>query len=244
MIMDMETLLANMPVLWAGALRTLELMIYTLMGGLIIALPVAFARNSSVRWRRIFAHGFIFVFRGAPLLVIIFLLYYGLPQIPGIKESPVWLLIERPMPVAVLALSLNSAGFLAEIMAGALRNVPAGEVEAARAFGLNRFQVLRRIIAPNAARLGIRPYGNEVVFVLKGTAVVNFITITDLVGAANQVYFNTFDPITPLLVAGAMYLVIVFIVLGLVNWGERRLRPWEHAELGQIRIPAIAEGRP
>ena len=235
MIMDAETLVANLPLLWAGALRTLELMIYTLLGGFLIALPVAFARNSSAAAQRAFAHAFIFVFRGAPLLVIIFLLYYGLPQIPGIKETPVWLVIERPMPVAVLALSLNSAGFLAEIIAGALRNVPVGEVEAARAFGLNRLQVLWRIVTPNAARLGIRAYGNEVVFVLKGTAVVNFITITDLVGAAHQIYFNTFDAITPLLVAGAIYLVIVFAILMLVGWMERRLTPWTHARV----VPVI-----
>jgi His/Glu/Gln/Arg/opine family amino acid ABC transporter permease subunit len=240
MIMDMETLIANLPVLWAGALRTLELMTYTLLGGFLIALPVAFARNSPVAGWRAFAHAFIFVFRGAPLLVIIFLLYYGLPQIPGIKQTPVWLLIERPMPVAVLALSLNSAGFLAEIMAGALRNVPAGEVEAARAFGFNRLKVLWRIVAPNAARLGIRAYGNEIVFVLKGTAVVNFITITDLVGAANQVYFNTFDPITPLLVAGAMYLVVVFLILGLVAWAERRLTPWKYVRIAAVRMPSAA----
>jgi His/Glu/Gln/Arg/opine family amino acid ABC transporter permease subunit len=235
-MMDAETLVANLPLLWAGALRTLELMSYTLLGGFLIALPVAFARNSSRAGPRAFAHAFIFVFRGAPLLVIIFLLYYGLPQIPGVKETPIWLLIERPMPVAVLALSLNSAGFLAEIIAGALRNVPAGEVEAARAFGLNRLQVLWRIIAPNAARLGIRAYGNEVVFVLKGTAVVNFITITDLVGAANQVYFNTFDPITPLLAAGAIYLVIVFVILTLVGRIERRLTPWTYGRV----MPVIA----
>jgi His/Glu/Gln/Arg/opine family amino acid ABC transporter permease subunit len=241
MIMDAETLVANLPLLCAGALRTLELMIYTLVGGFLIALPVAFARNSSATARRAFAHAFIFVFRGAPLLVIIFLLYYGLPQIPGIKETPVWLLIERPMPVAVLALSLNSAGFLAEIIAGALRNVPVGEVEAARAFGLTRLQVLWRIVAPNAARLGIRAYGNEVVFVLKGTAVVNFITITDLVGAANQVYFNTFDPITPLLAAGAIYLVIVFAILILVGRIERLLTPWAYVRIEPVTMAREAQ---
>ena len=103
------------------------------------------------------------------------------------------------------------------------------EVEAARAFGLSRLQTFARIIAPNATRLALRSYGNEAVFVLKGTAVVNFITITDLVGAANQVYFNTFDPFTPLFAAGAFYLVIVFAMLQLVRWAERRLNPWAHA---------------
>ena len=92
-----------------------------------------------------------------------------------------------------------------------------------------RLQTRVRIIAPNATRLALRAYGNEAVFVLKGTAVVNFITITDLVGAANQVYFNTFDPFTPLFAAGAFYLVIVFAMLQLVRWAERRLNPWAFA---------------
>jgi polar amino acid transport system permease protein len=226
MIMDFATLVSYLPLLATGAVRTLELLLYTLVLGFIIAFPVAQARNSTDMRLRAFAHAFVFFFRGAPLLVIVFLLYYGLPQILGIKDSPVWFLIERPMPVVVFALSLNSAGFLTEIIAGALRNVPKGEIEAARAFGFSRRQTLLRFITPNAARLGIRAYGNEVVFVLKGTAVANFVTVTDLVGAANQVYFNTFDPITPLLVAGLIYLAIVFFILVIIKRVELRLSPW------------------
>ncbi len=226
MMMSFETLVSNLPLLMAGAMRTLQLLLYTLVFGFAIALPVAQARNAKDARLRAFAHAFIFLFRGAPLLVVVFLLYYGLPQIPGIKESPIWLLIERPMPVAVFALSLNSAGFLADVIANALRNVPKDEIDAARAFGFTRWQTFIRFVARSAARLGIRAYSNEVIFVLKGTAVVNFITITDLVGAANQVYFNTFDPITPLLVAGMIYLVMVFLILLLVKRAERRLSPW------------------
>jgi ABC-type arginine/histidine transport system permease subunit len=177
-----------------------------------------------------FAHIFIFVFRGAPILAVLFLLYYGLPQIPGIKESWVWRLIERPIPIAVLALSLNSAGFLAEIFAVALRNVPAGEIDAARAFGFTRSQIFLRFTLINAARLCIRAYGNELVFVLKGTSAVTFITITDLIGAANQIYFRTFDPFTPLLIAGAIYLFFAFLILGGVRHLEIRLAPWLRAK--------------
>ena len=163
MLMDASTLIAYLPVLLAGAVTTLELTLFTLVGGFVIALPVALARNAQGSVTRWFAHGFVFFFRGAPLLVILYLVYYGLPQLPGIKETPIWFLIARPMPIAILALSLNSAGFLTEIIAGALRNVPAGEVEAARAFGLSRLQTFTRIIAPHAARLALRSYGNEAV---------------------------------------------------------------------------------
>jgi His/Glu/Gln/Arg/opine family amino acid ABC transporter permease subunit len=230
MMLDWETLVTYLPILMKGAMTTVELTVLIIIFGFVIAVPVALARNSRSRAARIFAQSFIFFFRGAPILAVLFLLYYGLPQIPGIKDSVLWYLIERPMPIAVLALSLNSAGFLAEIFAIALRNISIGEIEAARAFGFSKAQTFFRFTIPGAARLCIRSYGNELVFVLKGTAAVNFITITDLIGAANQVYFNTFDPFTPLLIAGAIYLLFALLIVTGIRLVEQKLSPWLHAE--------------
>lgn len=136
---------------------------------------------------------------------------------------------------AVVALSLNSAGYAAEILAGAFRAVPRGEVEAAMAIGLSRFHVFRSVIAPQAARLALRGYGNEIVFVIKGTAVVSMVTIIDLMGAANAVYFNTYDPFTPLLAAGVIYLAIVAALTRAVGWLERAMWP-------ELRAAASAIG--
>ena len=230
MMMDWPTLVQYLPLLLRGAVTTIEITVLVAVLGFIIALPVAIAKNSGSSLARGLAQGFTFFFRGAPILAVLFLLYYGLPQIPGIKESVLWRVIERPMPIAVLALSLNSAGFLAEIFAIALRNVPSGEIEAARAFGFSRLSTFLRFTLPAAARLSLRSYGNELVFVLKGTAAVNFITITDLIGAANQVYFNTFDPFTPLLIAGAIYLVFALLIVTAIRLLERRLSPWLYRE--------------
>lgn len=225
-MMDWDTLVRFLPVLANGALTTIEITFLVIIFSFWIALPVALARNAVSMAARLFAQCFIFFFRGAPILALLFLLYYGLPQIPGIKESLLWYVIERPMPIAILALSLNSAGFMAEIFAIALRNVPVGEIEAARAFGFSPPQVFFRFTLLSAARLCIRPYGNELVFALKGTSAVNFITITDLIGAANQVYFNTFDPFTPLLIAGAIYLFFALLIVTGVRLLERRFSPW------------------
>jgi His/Glu/Gln/Arg/opine family amino acid ABC transporter permease subunit len=230
MMLDWPTLVQYLPILIKGAVTTIELTLLVVLFGFMIALPVAIARNSASSLARGFAQTFTFFFRGAPILAVLFLLYYGLPQIPGIKESVFWHVIERPMPIAVLALSLNSAGFLAEIFAVALRNVPVGEIEAARAFGFSRPMTFFRFTLPAAARLSLRSYGNELVFVLKGTAAVNFITITDLIGAANQVYFNTFDPFTPLLIAGAIYLFFALLIVTGIRLLERRLSPWLYRE--------------
>ena len=229
-MLDWPTFVSYLPLLIRGAMTTVELTFLVVVFGFAIALPVALGRNAISPLPRVAAQVFIFVFRGAPILAVLFLLYYGLPQVPGVKDTFLWRLIERPMPIAVLALSLNSAGFLADIFAVALRNVPVGDIEAARAFGFTRVQTFMRFTLVNAARLCIRPYGNEVVFVLKGTAAVNFITITDLIGAANQVYFNTLDPFTPLLIAGAFYLCCALLVIIGVRHAELRLAPWLRLE--------------
>lgn len=223
--MDWATAQEWLPSLLDGTWRTLELTLLTLVFGLVIAIPVALARNSASRLARGFAVGFVFFFRGTPLLALLFMIYYGGPDVPLVREGWAWALFREPWFCAVLALSLNSAGYLTEILAGAVRNVPRGEIEAATAAGFPRFEVLRRVIVPNAVRIALRSYGNEVVFVIKGTAVASLVTIVELLGAAQKIYFNTFDPITPFLAAGAIYLALVFALLLAIGAAERRLTP-------------------
>jgi His/Glu/Gln/Arg/opine family amino acid ABC transporter permease subunit len=235
-IMDLQTLLAVLPDLLDGTLVTLQLVAFVLLIGFVIALPVALARNAKLRPLRAFGVGFIFVFRGAPVLVVLYLVYYGLPQFAWIRNSAAWTLLKEPYVCAVVALSLNSAGYAAEILAGAFRAVPRGEVEAAMAVGMSRFHVFRSVTAPQAARLALRGYGNEIVFVIKGTAVVSMVTIIDLMGAANAVYFSTYDPFTPLLAAGVIYLAIVAALTRAVGWLERAMWP-------ELRAAAPAIGK-
>jgi His/Glu/Gln/Arg/opine family amino acid ABC transporter permease subunit len=225
MIMDLQTLLAVLPDLLRGALVTLQLVAVVLVVGFLIALPVALARNARFGPLRAFGSGFVFAFRGAPVLVLLYLVYYGLPQFAWIRQSAAWVLLREPYFCAVVALSLNSAGYAAEILAGAFRAVPRGEVEAALAVGMPRLRVFRSVIVPHAARLALRGYGNEIVFVVKGTAVVSMVTIIDLMGAANAIYFSTYDPFTPLLAAGVIYLAIVGALTRSVGWLERAMWP-------------------
>ncbi|MCW6511808.1 ABC transporter permease subunit [Lichenifustis flavocetrariae] len=232
-------LLEALPLLWQGTRVTAALFFWTALLAPAIALPVALARDSRSTASRRFGHGFILFFRGAPLLVVLFLLYYGLPQVNALRHSALWPLLREPFPVAVLALALNSAGFQAEIMAGALRAVPLAEVEAATAAGFSRWQIFRLIKLPNAARIGLRSYGNELVFILKGTAVVSFITIRDLMNAATEIYSRTFDPITPLVSAGLIYLAMVAAVAAVVRTMERKLDPLLRAAWRGRRSAAV-----
>lgn len=225
MIMDWPTAEEWLPSLLDGTVRTLELTLLTLVFGLLIAVPVSLARNAANGLARGFAVGFVFFFRGTPLLALLFMIYYGGPDVPWVRDGWAWTLFREPWFCAVLALSLNSAGYLTEILAGAVRNVPRGEIEAAIAAGFPRLEVLRRVIVPNATRIALRSYGNEVVFVIKGTAVASLVTIVELLGAAQKIYFNTFDPITPFLAAGAIYLALVFALLLAIGAAERRLTP-------------------
>lgn len=225
MLMSPATLVAYLPLIAEGARVTLALFLWTVVLSPLVAIPVALARNRAGGARREFGRGFILFFRGAPLLVILYLLYYGLPQIPPLRQSALWPLLRDPFPIAVLALALNSAGFQAEIIAGAMRNVPSGEVEAATAAGFSRLRTFLLVEAPHAIRIGLRSYGNELVFVLKGTAVVSFITIRDLMNAAATIYSRTFDPLTPLVCAGLVYLAIVFVIVQAIRRLEILLTP-------------------
>jgi polar amino acid transport system permease protein len=225
MLMGWEAFLGYAPLLLAGALNTALLTLMTLVCGAVIAVPVAACRLSRKWSAQMFALAFVFFFRGAPLLVLLYLIYYGLPEWPVVRETPLWLAFRDPWFCAVLGLSLNSAGYLSEVMAGALRAVPKSEVEAAIVSGMSRLSVLRRVIVPNAVRLGIRNYGNEIIFVIKGTAAASLLTINELMRAANTIYFRTFDPITPLLAAGVIYLLAIFVLSRGIARIERRLSP-------------------
>lgn len=225
MMMGLDRLWSEVPALLQGLLVTLELTVLTLLIGLVLALPVAIMRNhrsAALRW---LAVGFVFLFRGPPVLALLFMLYYGLPQWAWLRESWLWFLLRDGFTCAVVAFSLNSAAYVAEILANALRAVPAGEREAGLAAGFPPLLLYRRIILPHVARLALHNYGNEVVFVIKGTAVASLVTVVDLMGAAQQIYSRTYDPFTPLLAAGAVYFLLVL----LVSWGvkrlERRLTP-------------------
>lgn len=225
MIMDFGTMVGLLPSLITGAAITLALTAWIVVFGFVIALPVALGRDSrhtSARW---FYRSFVFVFRGAPLLVLLYLIYYGSPQLTIVRDTRLWTFFRDPWPCAILAMSLNSAGYLAEIISGALRDVPRGEVEATVAAGFSRWSTFRDVVAPNAIRLGLRPYGNELIFVVKGTSVASLVTIIELMGAANAAYFETYDPITPLLLAAIFYLGIVWSIRHAIMAIERSLIP-------------------
>ncbi len=221
--MNVGIVIDNLPKLLAGALLTLELVALALAVGASIALPTALARVSRHLWLRLSAFAYIFFFRGTPLLVQIFLVYYGLSQFEAVRTSALWPILREPYWCAIIAFGLNTGAYSAEILRGAIESVPAGQVEAARAVGMSTPLTYRRIILPQAVRLALPAYGNEVILMLKGSALASTITLLDLTGMARTIIARTYTPVEIFVAAGVVYLLLTFAFTRAYRLLERRL---------------------
>lgn len=204
---------------------TLQLAASATMLGTILALLLALCRVSGVAPLDWFARGYIFVFRGTPLLVQIFLIYYGLGQFPEIRKSLLWPFLREPYWCAILALMLNTAAYAAEIIRGGLLSVPHGQIEAAKACGMSRFLIFRRVTLPLAIRQALPAYGNEVISMVKATSLTSIITMMEVTGVAAKIISETYRVIEVFVIAGAVYLAINFVLTRLVAMAEYALSP-------------------
>lgn len=211
------------PRLLEGALMTLKLVALSGIAGLAIAVPLALMRASRRPLLYVPAYAYIFFFRGTPLLVQIFLIYYGSSQFTVIKESFLWPVLKEPYWCAIIAFTLNTSAYIAELIRGALQSVPRGEIEVARALGMTRLTLIRRIMLPRAFGIVLPAYSNEVLVMLKSSALASTITLLDITGMARTIIARTYTPLEIFTAAGMIYLVIAAILLGLFRLTERRL---------------------
>ncbi|MFI4997212.1 MAG: ABC transporter permease [Hyphomicrobiales bacterium] len=224
----------------AGVPLTLKLAFLSVALGAVIALVLALMRLSGVVGLDWIARSYVFVFRGTPLLVQIFLIYYGLGQFSWIRTSLLWPFLREPFWCAVLALTLNTASYSSEIIRGGLLSVPAGQVEAARACGMSRSLLLRRIVLPLAVRLALPAYGNEIILMVKATSLASIITLMEISGLATKIISDTYRAVEVFIVAGAIYLAINFVLTRLVQFADHRLTP--HLRGSELRAVTQAEG--
>lgn len=182
--------LEMLPAFWNGLQMTLILLITSALTGLVLAVPLAVARSARSRLASWPVFGFTYVIRGTPLLVQLFIVYYGLPQFGLIRNSALWPLLRDPWFCAWLTFTLNTTAYTTEIFAGAIRTTPSGEIEAARAMGLSRAQVFRDIFWPGAWRRALPQYGNEVVQLMHATALASTVTIVEILRVGRDVYTN------------------------------------------------------
>ncbi len=209
--MRVDLVLANWQLFAAGVWLTLQLTFLALAIGFAIALPAGIAR---ARRRPIISpiiNAFVYVFRGTPLIVQTFLIYFGLGQFEWIRDSWAWAYLRDPWWCALIAFTLNSAAYQTEIIRGAVESTPKGELEAAGALGLSPRQVDFLVLIPSALRRALPQYGNEVVFMLHGTAVASVITLQDILGAGRTLNAKFYLAYEGFLTAALLYMAITFV---------------------------------
>lgn len=220
--MRIDLVLANWPLFARGIWITLELTVIAVAVGFLIALPAGLARARRVPWVTPALGAYVYLFRGTPLLVQTFLIYYGLAQFGWIRASWAWHFLRDPWWCALIAFSLNSGAYATEIVRGAVETTPRGETEAAKALGLRPWMVTWLVLIPSALRRALPQYGNEVVFMLHGSAVASVITIQDILGAGRTLNAKYYLAYEGFLTAALLYMAITFVVVMLFRWLEGR----------------------
>ena len=221
--MNAETFAKYAPHLLNGLLVTIELTAISVVIGMLLALPIAAARLSRNRLVSGAAFAYVYFFRGTPLIAQLFLIYYGAGQFVGpLKSLGLWWFFRDAFNCAVLAFALNTAAYEAEIFRGAIRSVPRGQWEAARALGIHRPIMFWKVILPQAAAVALRPMGNDVILLIKASAVASIVTVMDLMGETKLAFSRTFD-LMFYLYAAVLYLILVETLRRVWNTIERRL---------------------
>lgn len=224
--MNFELMIETFPKLLSGLNLTIQLVTISLFLGFCLAVGLALLRLSNNTFLSFFAKTYIFYFRGTPLLVQIFLIYYGIAQFEIIRESFVWSFFKEAYWCGILALTLNTCAYSSEIIRGGIQSVPFGQIESAKSIGMSGFLLYRRIILPIAFRQALPAYGNEMILMVKATSLVSTITLMEVTGIARLIIAKTFSPVEVFIVAGLIYLTINFIITRLVNFCEIKLTPY------------------
>ena len=210
-----------------GLWQTIWMMVVTMVIGMMLAIPIGFAQAAGPVWLAWPARVFCSVIRGTPLLLQIWMLYYGLgslfPLFPWIKDSALWPILRQAWPYAVVALSLSVAGYEGEVLRGAFKGVPHGQLEAAKSMGMSRFTMFRRIWLPQAIQRVLPTIGGETVLQLKSTPLISTITIMDIYDVAGRVRRDTLIVYEPLLMLALVYMLITAVIVLLFRWFESRL---------------------
>ena len=220
--MDFSVVIEYFPRLLEGTWVSLQLIFLSVFLGGVFALPLALARISKNPFVSGLPFLYIFFFRGTPLLVQIFLVYYGASQFEVVRESIFWPILREPFWCAIIAFTLNTSAYTAEIFRGAIQAIPVGEVEACKTVGMTKVQMYRRVLLPRAFGIVLPAYGNEIILMLKGSALASTITILDLTGMARTIIARTYTPIEIFLAAGVIYLAISMVVIAVFKQIEKR----------------------
>lgn len=221
--MNFSIIAENIDIYLKGVLVTFELVSLSLIFGLVIAVALAVALTISEKpVVTLPIRAFVYFFRGTPLLIQMFLIYYGMGQFEAIKETFIWDYFKEAHFCALFTFALNTGAYTTEIFRGAIVNTPSGEIEAAKAAGMSQALMYRRIILPSAFRRALPAYGNEMIFMLHGTALASVITIVDITGAARIINSRFYSPYEAFLTAAIFYMMMTFTMVWVLKKVEFR----------------------
>jgi polar amino acid transport system permease protein len=225
--MDWSWLPKYLPFLPQAIFVTLQLLVLTMVLGLLLGIPLGLVQVTGPKWLSRLSKGYCTFMRGTPLLIQLYLLYFGLgsifPMFPALRQSIFWPILKEGYYYAVLAFALNEAGYIGEIMRGAFLSVPKGELEAARAFGMSPWKVLRRVWLPRALRNALPALGGETILTLKATPLAALVTVADIFSVADRVRQETYIIYPPLIMVMIIYLILTFIITRIFGYVERQV---------------------
>ena len=220
--MDIELMVNSFPKLLSASLITLKLLSASLIVGLFIGLLFAILRLNKNIFINKFAYGYSYLFRGTPLLVQIFIIYYGLGNIEYLRTTFLWVILKEPYWCAIIAFSLNTGAYTSEILRSAFQTIKPGVIEAGKSLGIPSKIIFYKIQNPIAIRQSLPAYGNEIILMLKGTSLASTVTLMDLTGVAKYIISTTFKPIEVFIVAGGIYLFMTFVVHNVIKFLEKK----------------------
>jgi octopine/nopaline transport system permease protein len=218
----MELIIESFPKLLHATKLTIELTLLSLFFGIFVGVFFAVLRISKSKILYFISYYYSYIFRGTPLLVQIFIIYFGLAQVEWIRESFLWILLKEPYSCAILAFTLNTGAYSSEIFRSAFETINKGVLEAAKGLGLNKINIFFKVKLPIAVKQSLPAYGNEMILMLKGTSLASTVTLLDLTGVAKHIISTTFRPIEVFIVAGSIYLLMTFIIHNIIKLLEKR----------------------
>ena len=221
--MDFDLMINSLPKLLSATLTTLKLLSLSLIFGLIIGLIFAIMRLSKNKFISNFSYGFSYIFRGTPLLVQIFIIYFGLGQIEYLRSTILWTILKEPYWCAIIAFSLNTGAYTSEILRSAFQTIKPGLIEAGKSLGISSKIIFYKIQIPIAIKQSLPAYGNEIILMLKGTSLASTVTLMDLTGVAKYIISTTFKPVEVFIVAGGIYLFLTFLIHNLIKFTEKKM---------------------
>ncbi len=220
--MDFDLMITSFPKLLGATVVTLKLLSASLFFGLFLGLFFAILRLNKNIFVNKFAYGYSYVFRGTPLLVQIFIIYFGLGQIEYLRSTVLWVVLKEPYWCAIIAFTLNTGAYTSEILRSAFQTIKPGIIEAGKSLGISNKIIFYKIQIPIAIRQSLPAYGNEIILMMKGTSLASTVTLMDLTGVAKYIISTTFKPIEVFIVAGGIYLFMTFIIHNVIKYLEKK----------------------